>query len=164
MFFTTWPKIKHYSLPQIYNRDTRPCTILVLAWGWSWGSLGFSRNQNNCGSSGAFAALVTCMYCEREDNHALKAARHTKIVSTFVWQKNLKTPKLSPGHGCLRHYMGWYRKSGYLVCISVFFAHFTHSKMQEYLSLASLKSHTAEQHRLYSVLLHAAIFRVFHKN
>ena len=75
------------------------------------GSLGFSRNQNNCGSSGALVTFwhgarfgglrvfpiikklwfVRCvsylhvLWSEREDNHALKAALHAKIVSAFCF-------------------------------------------------------------------------------
>ena len=44
----------------MYTRDPRTCAIFIPTWGSIWGSSGFSRNQNNRGSSGAY---VTCMYC-----------------------------------------------------------------------------------------------------
>ena len=46
--------------PQFLNRstdieegDTRPCAILIPAWGLNWRCSGLSRNKNNRGSSGA---------------------------------------------------------------------------------------------------------------
>ena len=42
--------------------DSRTCAIFIPVYGLKLGVFGFSRNQNNCGSSGAY---VTCIYCMR---------------------------------------------------------------------------------------------------
>ena len=47
--------------PQIYKGDPRTYAIFIPAWGSNLGFSGFSRNQNNRGSSGAY---VTCIYCD----------------------------------------------------------------------------------------------------
>ena len=56
---------------------------VILAWGWIWGSSGFSRNQNNRGSSGA---CVTCMNHDLgvKTNKRKNAAWRAKIVNAFV--------------------------------------------------------------------------------
>ena len=77
--------------------------ILIPAWGWTWGSSGFSRNQNNCGLSGV---CVTCMFrsLSVKTNKCKNAAQHAKIINAFVlhlflsvWSaKTRRPPKLSP--------------------------------------------------------------------
>ena len=57
--FMLWADIT-VSEPQIYKGDPRTCIIFIPAWGLNWGSLDFSCNQNNCGSSGAY---ITCICC-----------------------------------------------------------------------------------------------------
>ena len=47
---------------QIDKGDSRTCNIFILAWSSNYRSLGFSGNQNNCSSSGAY---VTCIYLKR---------------------------------------------------------------------------------------------------
>ena len=88
---------------QIYKGDPRTCVIFIPAWGSNWGSLGFSRNQNNRGSWGGY---VTCIYCSLSVKiNPQNIARHAKIVNIFVLclilcvcvvGKNPKTPNLSP--------------------------------------------------------------------
>ena len=45
---------------QIYTKDPRTCAIFVPSWGSNCGSSGFSRNQNNPGSSGAYVTYMRC--------------------------------------------------------------------------------------------------------
>ena len=92
--------------------------------GLKLGSLGFSCNQNNCGSSGAY---VTCIYCSLiiKINTHINIAQHTHIVDAFVlrvwsaktkknpiWVPRLMKPLLGAGQ---------YARSGislvYLCCM-----------------------------------------------
>ena len=88
-------------VPQIDTRDTRPCAILIIAWGSIWGSTGFSRNQNNHGSS---CAYVTYMYCGLSTNtnmhKTLHGARRSwmhlfKFAFTCVLGKT-RNPQIEP--------------------------------------------------------------------
>ena len=106
---------------QIYKGDSRTCAILIPVWGSKWGSSGFSRYQNNCGSSGAY---VTCIYCGllREDKHTWNAAQDRgRICLAFVlhaWSAKTQRPPIwapwltTPLHGAV--YEVWD-----LLCISV---------------------------------------------
>ena len=77
------------------------CAIFILAWGSSWGSLGFSCNQNNCGLSGTY---VTCIYCSLnvkiktcEMPHGARRSWMHLYCSLPVWSaKTWKPPILSP--------------------------------------------------------------------
>ena len=63
---------------QVYRGDPRTFTIFIPAWGSNWGSSGFSRNQNNLGSSGVY---------EHGDKHTQSALQHAntaKILDVFV--------------------------------------------------------------------------------
>ena len=51
---------KNFYCSHRYKGDPRTCTIFIPTWGSNVGTLGFTCNQNNCGSSGAY---VTCIYC-----------------------------------------------------------------------------------------------------
>ena len=86
----------------MYTRDLRICTILIPAWGSIWGSLGFSRNQNNRGSSGAY---ITCMYHDLSMNAQITVwmTAHEDcervcfaFIFVYVVGKNLMTRKLNP--------------------------------------------------------------------
>ena len=94
--------IKVYRATHIYTRDPKTCTILIPALSSNWGPSGFSCNQDNSGSSGAY---VTCMHCPlsvktdtRKTSHGLRGS-WTHLLSNFscvcMVNKNLKTPKLS---------------------------------------------------------------------
>ena len=82
--------------------DPRTCAILIPVWGSNWGSLGFSHNQNNHGSS---AAYVTCIYCSLSVRiNTCKRTHDTQRSWTYLYcvcfacvgGKNPKTPNLSP--------------------------------------------------------------------
>ena len=62
---------------QIYTRDSRTCAILIPAWGWIWGSLGVSHNQNNRSLSGTYA---NCM-------DPICACRQTRAKCCTEWGK-----------------------------------------------------------------------------
>ena len=92
----------HTLNPQIYTGDTRTCAIFILAWGSKWGSSGFSRNQNNRGSSGAYG---TCIYCSlivkisthKTPHSAQRSWTHLFVFFLRVWSaKTQSTPNLSP--------------------------------------------------------------------
>ena len=65
-------------MPQIETGDPGTCAILIPAWGSNWGYSGFSREQNNRDSSGAYV-----LRSEREDKHAWNAAWRAKFVGAF---------------------------------------------------------------------------------
>ena len=89
-------------LAQIYKGDPTTCTILILAWGSNWGSLGFSRNQNNHCSSGAYATCIYCGLSVKINSHkilhdAQRSWTHLLCVCFCACgQQNPKTPNLSP--------------------------------------------------------------------
>ena len=103
--------------PQTYIGDPTTCAIFIQAWGSNWGSAGFSRNQNNFGSSGAY---VTCIYCGlrvtintcKTPHGAQRPWTHFYYVCFSVcgWQKP-EDHQFEP-HGWRRHYTGRYRGSG----------------------------------------------------
>ena len=105
------------SEPQMYTRDPRTWAILIPAWGSNWGSLGFSRNQNNRGSSGAY---VTCMYCglsvktitRKKPHGARRSWTHLLCVCFCVCgRQKPEDPKIEP-HGWRCHYTGRHSRSG----------------------------------------------------
>ena len=56
------------------------------------GILGFSRNQNNCDSSGAYVLRSEC-----QNKHSWNATQHTKIVDEFclrVWLAKTRIPAI----------------------------------------------------------------------
>ena len=64
MLHSTHKLIHYYTIlafiSQIHKGDPGTFLILIPSRGSNWGSSGFSRNQSNCGLSGAYA---TCIYC-----------------------------------------------------------------------------------------------------
>ena len=93
------------------------CIILILAWGSNWGSSGFSRNQDNRGTSGAY---VTCIYCglsvkintHIECRMAQRSWAHLFCVCFCACDRQKpEDPKFEP-HGWRRHNTGRYRRSG----------------------------------------------------
>ena len=76
--------------PQICTRDPRICAILIPARGSNCGSLGFSNNQNNRGSSGAY---VTCSLSVKTNT---RKTLQLFCVCSCMWSANPKTPELSP--------------------------------------------------------------------
>ena len=52
-------------ISQTFKGDPRTCAVCIPAWGSNWGYLGFSHDQNNCDSSGAYV-----LRSEREGKHA----------------------------------------------------------------------------------------------
>ena len=91
------PIMMHYGIwPQIETRDPRTGTIFILAWGSNWGNSGFSGEQNNRDSTGAYVLWseretgVKCYTACRNHEHILFA-----FVSTCVVSKNPNIPNLS---------------------------------------------------------------------
>ena len=92
-----------YSEPTDYTGDTRPCAILIPAWGSIWGSSGFFRNQNNYGLAGASRVKAT--------QHAALWGHLFCICFCVCGLQKRKDPQIEL-HGWRRHYTGRYRKSG----------------------------------------------------
>ena len=91
-----------WTLAQIYKGDPRTCAIFIPPWGWNlnWGYSGFSRDQNNRNSSGAYVLRSKC-----ENKHACRKDRTARqdrgrilfpCVSACVVGKHPNTPNLSP--------------------------------------------------------------------
>ena len=107
--------------PKIYKGDPITCTISIPAWGSNWGSSGFSRNQNNRGSSGGY---VTFMYCDLSMKinmcEMLREDCGRFCFSVCDWQK-LEDLQFEP-YGWQRHYTGRYLKSG-IYLVYLWFSH-----------------------------------------
>ena len=84
--------------PQIYKGDPRTCSIFIQALGSNWGYTGFSRDQNNCDSSGAYGLRQSVKINKRETLHGTR-----RSWMHFVWgcfclcgRQKPKYPHLSP--------------------------------------------------------------------
>ena len=84
------------------------------------GSLGFSHNQNNCGSTGGSGAYVTCIYpgpsvkintCKTLHGTQRSWAHLFLCVFLRVWSAKTRRPQFEP-HGWRHHYTRWHRRSG----------------------------------------------------
>ena len=107
--WSSWRITEHNS--QIYIRNARTCTILILPWGSNWASLSFSCDQNNRGSLDAYVTCMSAIRAWRQTGVKQHMARkdcecicfaftHLRVVS--------KNPNTEP-HGRQRHYTGQYR-------------------------------------------------------
>ena len=87
---------------QIDNVDPKTCAIFIQAWGSSWGSSGFVRNQIDRGSSGTYATCIYCGLIVKINTLKSRTAREDrghicfKFVFACVVGKDPKTPKLNP--------------------------------------------------------------------
>ena len=86
---------------------------LYPGMGLQLGYSGFSRDQNNCDSSGMYE-----LRSEHEGKYAWNAERHAKIVDAFFYICFHVCGRQKPEylqlalHGWRRHYTGWYRSLG----------------------------------------------------
>ena len=119
-------KLKDKSCPvltDVQGRSQEPAPFLIPVWGSNWGYSGFTGNQNNRGSSGAY---VTCIYCSpsfkintRQNAHCLLRSWTHLICVCFCVCGRLK-PKYSQfePYGWRSHYTRQFSRSGIsLVCL-----------------------------------------------
>ena len=84
---------------QMNKGDPRTCTIFISAWGSNWGSSGFSCNQNNCDSSGAYATYIYSGLSVKINTYKM-LNRAWKLWAHLFWHmwsaKTLRPPIWAP--------------------------------------------------------------------
>ena len=107
-----------FVLPQIHTRDPRSWAILIQAWAWNRGSLGFSiiKIILVCQVRFLLAYTAVCVWRQTCVKRCVVGEDRKHFLLHMWAAKTRRPPNWVPWLTMALHYTGWYRRSLVYIC------------------------------------------------